>query len=53
MNKKGPATKFVVTLVPQPGIDAIRALRWALKRLLRQYGLRCVSIREQHMEDDS
>jgi len=28
----------VLTLVPLPGVNAIRALRWVLKRLLRQYG---------------
>jgi hypothetical protein len=37
---------FVVTLRAAPGTDAIRALRWALKLLLRKFGLRCVSIEE-------
>lgn len=36
-----------MTLQPLPGVDAIRALRWALKALLRHYGLRCVNLREE------
>jgi hypothetical protein len=36
-----------MTLQPLPGVDAIRALRWALKGLLRQYGLRCVRLRQE------
>jgi hypothetical protein len=35
---------FIIVLRPKPGIDPIRALRAALKRLWRAYGLRCVSI---------
>jgi hypothetical protein len=27
--------------------DGIRQLRWALKALLRQYGLRCLSVEEE------
>jgi hypothetical protein len=27
--------------------DNIRALRWLLKRLLRNFGLRCISLREE------
>jgi len=35
---------FVIELRPEPGIDdPIRALRAALKNLLRRHGLRCVS----------
>jgi hypothetical protein len=37
---------FVLTLQPLPGVDAIRSLRWALKGLLRQHGMRCVDLRE-------
>jgi hypothetical protein len=36
---------FLVTLEALPGIDATRALRAALKRLLRDFGLRCVEVR--------
>jgi hypothetical protein len=40
--------KFVLTLQPLPGVaDPIRTLRRALKRLLRDHGLRCVSAREE------
>jgi hypothetical protein len=37
----------VLTLQPLPGVDAIRSLRWVLKALLRQYGMRCVSVQEE------
>ena len=36
--------RYVLTLVPLPGVDAIRALRRILKRVLRQHGMRCVDI---------
>jgi hypothetical protein len=36
--------RLVMTLQPLPGVDAIRALRWVLKGLLRQCGLRCVEL---------
>jgi hypothetical protein len=36
-----------MTLEPLPGVDAIRSLRWVLKRLLRQHGIRCVDLREE------
>jgi hypothetical protein len=38
--------QFVLTLRPEPGVDAIRSLRWGLKSLLRRHGLRCVAIME-------
>jgi hypothetical protein len=41
---------LVLHLRPEPRIDAIRALRAALKVLLRQFGLRCVAIEEQSEE---
>jgi hypothetical protein len=37
---------FLLRLVPRPGVDAIKALRWVLKRLLRQHGLKCIGIEE-------
>ncbi|MDA9424022.1 hypothetical protein [Bradyrhizobium sp. CCBAU 53380] len=40
--------QYVLRLQPLPGANPIRALRWVLKRLLRQYGLRCIDIREDH-----
>jgi len=44
-------TRYVLVLQPEPGVDAIRALRWVLKSLLRRWGLRCVSIEEQGAND--
>jgi hypothetical protein len=38
---------FLVRLRALPGVDAIRALRAALKTLLRRYGLRCESVEEE------
>jgi hypothetical protein len=34
-----------------PIVDAVRALRWVLKGLLRQYGMKCVSLREETGKD--
>jgi hypothetical protein len=39
--------KLLVVLQPLPRVDPTRALRWALKRLLRDHGLRCLSVREE------
>jgi hypothetical protein len=36
--------RFVLTLQPLRGVDAIKALRRVLKGMLRQHGLRCVRI---------
>jgi hypothetical protein len=38
---------YLLRLRPGPGIDPVHALRAALKSLLRRYGLRCVSAREE------
>jgi hypothetical protein len=35
-----------MTLEPLPNVDAIRAMRWVLKALLRQSGFRCVDLKE-------
>jgi hypothetical protein len=37
---------FVLRLVPKPGVDGIKALRAVLKILLRRFGLRCISIKQ-------
>jgi hypothetical protein len=37
---------FVLTLRAAPGVDSIRALRWVLKRLLRQHHFRAIDVRE-------
>jgi hypothetical protein len=42
--KKG--RRFVVTLVPLPNVDPIKALRWTLKSLLRRHGMKCVDLHE-------
>jgi hypothetical protein len=44
--KQEPAkrTVYVLTVRPPAGGDDVRALRWIIKRLLRPFGWRCVSI---------
>ena len=37
---------FVLRLTLLPGVDGIKALRAALKTLLRRHGLRCISIKQ-------
>jgi len=44
---KEKGRRFVVTLVPEPDVDPIRSLRWALKGLLRRHGMRCVDLHEE------
>jgi hypothetical protein len=45
---------FVLRVRPEPRVDdPIRALRGGLKVLLRRYGLRCLSICEQHQTTDA
>jgi hypothetical protein len=39
-------SRFVVTFMPAPGTDGVRALRWLLKRARRQYGLIAIDARE-------
>jgi hypothetical protein len=36
-----------MTLEPLPGVDPIRTLRWILKSVLRQHGMKCISVREE------
>jgi hypothetical protein len=46
-------TKFVVVLEPLASVaDPIKALRWALKCLRRQHGMRCTSVREQQEDGE-
>jgi hypothetical protein len=43
-----PRPRYVIILEPQKFVaDPARALRSALKRLLRSYGLRAVSVEEK------
>jgi hypothetical protein len=37
---------YLLTVRAEPGVDAIRALQAWLKRGLRNFGLRCVELRE-------
>jgi hypothetical protein len=39
--------RYVLTLVPLPGTDPIRSLRWILKSALRQHHMRCTDIHEE------
>jgi hypothetical protein len=38
---------YVIRLRPQPGVDAVRALRAALKVLLRRFGLKAIEVTEE------
>ena len=38
---------YVIRLRPNPRIDAIRALRGALKILLRRFGLKAIEVKEE------
>jgi hypothetical protein len=44
---------FVLRLQPLKGVDPIRALRLALKDLLRRCGLRCISIEQTEITTDN
>jgi hypothetical protein len=42
---------FIVHLQPLDGRDGIRELRWALKFLLRRFGLKAISVEEVNHAD--
>jgi hypothetical protein len=44
-------TEFNLTLRPLPRVDGVRAMRAALKALLRRYGLRAVNVVERDAGD--
>jgi hypothetical protein len=44
---------YLLKLRPEPGIDGVRALRFALKFLLRRLGLKVVYIREDKPGESS
>jgi hypothetical protein len=46
MNRTDRPT-YVLRLRPEPGVAGLRALRAALKVLLRRFGLRCIELREE------
>ena len=37
---------YTLSIRAEPGTDSVRALRWALKTLLRKYRLRVIAIHE-------
>ena len=41
-----PGATFVMTLRPLRDVNPVRSLRWVLKSLLRQYGMRCIDLQE-------
>jgi hypothetical protein len=47
MNSKKSAPQFVLTVTPLPGVDVIRSLRWVLKALLRQHGLKYIDVQQR------
>jgi hypothetical protein len=52
MTARTPARPtYLVRLRPEPGVDATRALRRALKILLRACRLRAISIEEEESND--
>jgi hypothetical protein len=48
--RQKPPPVFTLQLTALPNVDAIRALRAALKVLLRRFGLRCTSVSVEHDE---
>ena len=44
---------FTLTLRPEPDVDAVRALKAALKTLLRLHGVRFFAVREAQHEDQN
>jgi hypothetical protein len=55
MTKREAEQRPVLTIQvrPEPGIDAINALRRFLKTILRAYGFRCVSLRQDQDDGDA
>jgi hypothetical protein len=45
--RKPDRPTFLLRLRPLKGVDPIRALRHVLKRLLRDYGMRALSVEEE------
>jgi hypothetical protein len=44
---------FLLRLQPLKGIDPIHALRHVLKRMLRQYGMQCISCVEEGKDGEN
>jgi hypothetical protein len=47
LQQKPDRPVFVLRLQPLKGVDPIKALRWVLKHLLRQHGMRALSCDEE------
>jgi hypothetical protein len=45
--RRAGGTVYLLRLQVRPDVDDIRALRWLLKKLLRQNGFRCVTVRRE------
>jgi hypothetical protein len=41
-----PTHAFVLTLIPEPGVDGIKSFRALLKSALRRFGMRAIEVRE-------
>jgi len=48
--RRNPQPVFVLRLTPKPGTDPIKALRAALRVLLRRFGLCALSVSEEKSE---
>ena len=44
----GTRPTYVIRLRPKPRVDAVRALRGALKILGRRFGLQTIEVRKEH-----
>jgi hypothetical protein len=53
MSTRRPSPTFVIRLRAGPKVDAIRALRAALKLLGRRYGLRAISVMAEQSSDQA
>jgi hypothetical protein len=42
---------FTIRVRPQPGVDAIRALRALLKVALRRFGLKAIEVRQSDKDE--
>jgi hypothetical protein len=51
MTARNHGTVFVITLRVPASADAVKTIRLALKRMWRDYGLRCIGIEERNVED--
>lgn len=50
MKRRVKRQTFLLRLRPEPGVDGVRALRSALKSILRRFGLKALDVREETPE---